>query len=1097
MNRFLKISKKIIILSFIFFIMPFFVDALEENCYGDHALDVKKKDFFKLANGFCIYPEEIDYPAPNYEAKNFPFLGYGVYEWDVFGQNYNKNVSIISDLKNCGEADHPCYCDNSLKPENPYFDIYCCPSLSGLCNRDSNLIYENRPFLTVYRNNGDLDIKGNLAVSGKSSFFLRETSLIGFFNSKINDLYLTLKSKFHDVLARGKIFINNNLILNRKHGSIEFNQESQISKVKRNKIIRTNLQGKEQGAGWKEFNTHELLGFNFENLTSIASNNDHYYFVDNGNKRVIKTAKDNSYAVFVGNDDWAWRPVGIDVDDSDFLYITSSYDEYSEIDNSFFRITSPSADTVYKVGDKVVVSWSKIPKADDYKVHYKFNNEDFKTVDLRSGENSFEIEASNDMIGIYEMTISASVDNKKIFTNNNLTFSISSDVSDMFRITSPRHSSEASNLSEYPSYNLDYFSGDKIFFSWDKYDNAKEYRLVYYLDSGSEQELYSTTATSIELNAGQGALVPGNYRVKVRAYRDGVLLKESINEKKFSIYEKRQDIKSLSDNIFSFRIEGNNSSEAEIKGWKKFMPDPDNFDEIRNYNILKEYYEFANKDPEALYFKDPKGIKQSGGYLYIVDSGNNRVVRLSENIKIPGSLAESLKTIKNNFVKTASNKDWQNDVSTSLRDQLNEYWQVVYGKGSISKDFVNNIDNQYTPLGELSNPYGIFVDSNGLYIVDSGNKRIVFQDIYINAELENWHQLAFADWTPLNMIKSGQYFYITDVENGSVVRIDMSRGVGSEHSYFSKGAVFNDSYFIFGMRGQEDYNFSFPVDLTYVSGSFNVVDGVSDTGYAFLSGPIATTSVSSLVNLYSGESTRTLSSYPKNPYNNEFNADARIDKIKIDDSVSLFNNQQDELRQWTKGPAISHCKETCSQGYTEKTQADDCEIPHVNEWSYTCNNCWEDTVILDDEGENLCISGCTDQSYDSSCARTCRGQWDWHANAPSCTKYIIEWNITAHTDDSCKMCPSTCYRDVCDENGENCYEESYDCEVPCGTTYTADPECVPFEYDCRAGYAVGFNEYTYMPYPDGYSKYPYLEQKVGSSENMNYSLKDGWPDWVY
>jgi hypothetical protein len=128
--------------------------------------------------------------------------------------------------------------------------------------------------------------------------------------------------------------------------------------------------------------------------------------------------------------------------------------------------------------------------------------------------------------------------------------------------------------------------------------------------------------------------------------------------------------------------------------------------------------------------------------------------------------------------------------------------------------------------------------------------------------------------------------------------------------------------------------------------------------------------------------------------------------------------------------------------------------------------------------------------------RTCRDQWDWHANAPSCAKYIIEWNITAHPNDPCKMCPSTCYRDVCDENGENCYEESYDCEVPCGTTYTADPECVPFEYDCRAGYAVGFNDYTYMPFPNGYDKYPYLEQKVGSSENMNYSLKDGWPDWV-
>lgn len=1095
MNSVFKI-KNIIIFCFIFLMMPFYSFAFEENCYGDHALGAKEKDYYKLSNGFCIYPEQIEYPARSEEDKNYPFLGYGAYEWDIFGQNYNKNVSIISDLRDCGEREHPCYCDSSIKPDNPIFEQYCCPSYPGDCPRDSDLIYENRPFFTVYRSSGDLDVKGNLAISGKSTFFLKANSLIGFFNQKVNSLFLALKAKFHDVVASGRIFINKNIIFNRKHGSVQLSDNSQVSKVKRNKIIRASLQGKHQGVGWKEINTHELLNFDFENLTAIADGNDCYYLVDNGNKKIIKifNVMGEDVAVSVGNDDWAWRPVDLTVS-GEQLYITSTYDEYSEIDNSFFRITSPSADVVYKVGEKIVISWSKIPKANEYFIYYKKNNGNFEEIILRDDKNSYEIEATSDLIGNYVLSIGASVEGKKVFTDNFLTFSITDNFLDIFRITSPRYGTSSPKLqSDFPNYVLEYFTGDDIYFSWDKHKDANQYKLVYSVNSGPQQETGFIAGNTTEMKAGPGGLNAGDYRFRVRAYRGDTLVKESANEKVFSVHSARKEIKSLSDNVFSLRISGNDLDSHRIESWSHFIPDPYDFEGIRNYEILKEYYEFANNDPAALYLENPSGISNSEAYLYIADTGNDRIVRLSKSLAIPFSLAENLRTIKNDFVPSELNMHWQNEVDESLKDQLNNYWQVIYGNGSVKSDFVYNIANRYTPLGELNKPRGVLY-SGGLHIVDTGNKRIVFQDIFINDQLEDWHQIQASDWSPINMIRSGSHFYVADAKNGSIVRIDVSRGVGSEYSYFTKGLVYNDSYFVFGMRGQEDYNFSYPVDLINKGSSFYVLDGVSDTGYAMISGVIATTSTSSVVNLYSEKSSRMLNGENKNPYNNEFNGDARADKIKIDESVSLFNDEQNELRHWVRGPAISHCNEECSQGYDKETRINDCETPYEVEWEYTCNGCMEDTVILGPEGENLCDSGCTDRDWDAPCVNTCRGQWDWYANAPTCQKYIIEWNIVAHPNDPCKMCPKTCYGEECDEEG-NCSPISWSCPYPCGTTYTADPECVPFEYDCRAGYSVGFEDYTYKPFPDGYAKYPDLESKVRSIENTHYSLKDGWPDWV-
>ena len=89
------------------------------------------------------------------------------------------------------------------------------------------------------------------------------------------------------------------------------------------------------------------------------------------------------------------------------------------------------------------------------------------------------------------------------------------------------------------------------------------------------------------------------------------------------------------------------------------------------YNSVKTINNIGEFEGEQIYFKDPQDLfVDEKDNLYIVDSGNNRVVKMNEELKTVG---------------------------------------VYYG-----------------PDKAFSKPEGIFVDSDGdMYIADTGNRRIV------------------------------------------------------------------------------------------------------------------------------------------------------------------------------------------------------------------------------------------------------------------------------------------------------------------------------------------------------------------------------------
>jgi len=1068
------ITKKYLInFLLILFLLPSFVSAEEKNCYGYNALATEKFNYYKLANGYCEYPIK-----ENRKKKGdgiYPFLGFSTYQWKITTSNQKDNVSIENNLSlhGCGDTTFPCYCDSSISKDNPNYQNYCCPSNTNtFCLRKKNAIYINRPFYSIYKKNGDLEIKNNIAISGDSNYFLNDFSKIGIYSTllKTYQSFMSFKKNISDVFVNAHIKIGRFLIFNNKFGDISLGETTQISKVKKNKIILSNLMGKEQRSVWSELNANKLDLEKFGEITAITNNDNYFYLTDKEEKKIHRingstgiTPKENSNQMNLewdtkeilstGNHDWAWEPSGLDVDENEYLYISSSFTEFEENSIQQLRINSPAPNTIYKQGETVIISWSKLPKATNYKLHYRKNDVAMDIITLNSQENSFEFKLDEktiqNMLGSWTFTISVELDGKPVFANNTCTFSVVSLSEDTFRITNPK-------------YNNEFEIGDIIPFSWDKYPEAKEYSLVYKINNEEEKEISVGEKDIFEIEAREDTLAPGNYEFKVKAYdKNKKLLKTSINNILFTIVEEKKEITSLSHNIFKISLEKNDK--GNIKEFETFIPKQKNFEDTLNYEIIRDYLIYKNNDPLALFLKNPKSIKYYNNYIYIVDNGNNRIVRLNKDINLSKGVGKEvgnkLKKIKYNYLEKFKeglivSKNWQDEVSSSsdkdfINNYLDDYWKIIYD---------NSTDNL---IGSLSNPQDIFIENENIYISDTNNKRIVFQD-----SDKTWKTII-ANWSPYGIYKLNKYLYITDVLNGNITRIDM------DLYSLNNTLIFNNNYFQLGRRGQEKYEFSFPIDIALKNNLFYIIDSVSNTGYSLIAGNTDSTSAtdaktasSSLINLYSGEATRNIDTFLKNPYNNELNSDTLADAIKIDDSVSFFNNVYNRIEKWKKGPGVAHCEKKCSDGYTEWKVYDSCG--NETTYSHTCNGCWKDTIILDCEGNNKCNSGCTDIDYDAKYVRTCRDQWDWDANSPSCDYYVVE---------------------------PNCHIESIElgegetCECPCVSSWTVcEPYCKVVKNNCHVGYAVGFEDYTN----------PTVENPtVESTENYELSIKEGWPDYIY
>lgn len=883
-NLLLRLFLGILFFSF-FSLKPVLADVGNE-CYNLGSGGVLK-DFFNyvFTAGHCRGPLSAN------GSVMARFNGLPFYEWTDPGCVKN-NISF-KDTLNCGDKNYPCYCDS--KSGNP---DYRCGKIKGAA-------YIDRPYYYIYHDDGDFEIKGNLGSTGNTTYCLGRGMNIrgagGGFISFAKDKLDALLGKIA-VFRRGLVFNNNS-------GSLQLGGGTEVSKVKRGKIVVTNLAGRKEGvdgASWEELSPGDWGIDYYKNIVSIAEQGGYFYLADKDGRRVIRTDGEN--AAILGDSGWGWMPEDIAVDQDSVIYVASSLNEYDSEGLSAFSLVNPAANSVYYAGDPVTISWNSFPGANKYKLVFK------------DGESAAEIITENTSAqtrlktkGSYAFKVLALYNNKIMAeTANTLVIHAISKGEQVFRLKSPEENSV-------------FKPGETVAFSWDKYKGNfadLNYKLAIKKDGQNAADISVKKGADYHELELAGENIAGDYEYTLKAFNKNTLI-SSTNAVRFSVAKNsKADNLALGGNIFKTKIDGD--------GWQQFIPNKRDKKAVRRFNALKEYLTAANGDPRALSFNKPSGLALAGDFIYIADSGNGRIVRLGKSISIPKDLGDYLVDLKTN-----NGEDWHTKISASRKTEAENYWKIFDIGGMILKD-----------------PADILNVGGQFYIADTGNKRVVFQK---GAEWKSIGGEGF-NWEPKRTYVKDERLFVLDSLNGRIVKIDISNGC---NSYFSKGLSLRESYFIFGRRGGEKMEWSYPADMLFKSGNFYVADSVGDSGYSFIAGG------KNILSLYALPGNQDiLNSGGDNPFNAEILASTTIAKaLSVAGLAEPFNGEKDHFIEWTRGEGISHC-------------------PTI-----------------------------------SSCATTtCLGQWDWDSNAGNC--YYYTEGCCKYSSSTPAVCLST---GCCEVKNENCH----------------------------------------------------------------------------
>jgi DNA-binding beta-propeller fold protein YncE len=184
-------------------------------------------------------------------------------------------------------------------------------------------------------------------------------------------------------------------------------------------------------------------------------------------------------------------------------------------------------------------------------------------------------------------------------------------------------------------------------------------------------------------------------------------------------------------------------------------------------------------DAASDYFSYPYAISGDGTYLYIADTGNNRIVkRLASDLSYVASIGTS-----------GSGNDQFNEpmgISASgnyiyVADPNNH--RIVKRLAS-NLSYVTSIGTQGSGDDQFFRPRGIFSDGTYVYVADTGNNRIVKRDASDLRYISKIGSVGSGDNQfndPYGIFSDGNHIYVGDTENNRIVK-----RLASDLSFVSK-----------------------------------------------------------------------------------------------------------------------------------------------------------------------------------------------------------------------------------------------------------------------------------------------------------------------
>jgi len=202
-------------------------------------------------------------------------------------------------------------------------------------------------------------------------------------------------------------------------------------------------------------------------------------------------------------------------------------------------------------------------------------------------------------------------------------------------------------------------------------------------------------------------------------------------------------------------------------------------------------------------FDRPYFVDSDGHYIFVADTYNHRIVKRA--VEDMSYLAE---------VGTEGTGTTQFNLPKGITNDGNYVYVVDSGNNRITKRFINGLilGDDFAYVSEIgtegsgadnfSSPSGITTDGTYLYVVDTGNNRIVKRrcfDLTYVEEAGSWGGDYDKFNAPTDITYDGTYLYISDTGNNRIVK-----RLASDLSY----------YYRLGSVGSGNDNFDAPCGLT-------------------------------------------------------------------------------------------------------------------------------------------------------------------------------------------------------------------------------------------------------------------------------------------
>jgi hypothetical protein len=508
------------------------------------------------------------------------------------------------------------------------------------------------PKLFEFKSDGSFEMADNFAIGGDETFFLGEGGG-GFKSENLKESNYNMKfyhnnsevsigggAEFYGGYSSGvneeSMPAGPSIYLNKGLSGINFAGKFSLTPASGRQFMVTNFSVEDP-------EIKSLLEFSSQsNPVSLEKKDDFFYIVDRGERKIIRYSTSTEEFLSLGKSDWGWEPADLTVEemeedpDINFnnIYITDSLNDrviQTKINGNGWRDTTYIKKSYYK----------KLLLTGEEEFHHKYGDiNDGKATStvflLALGNNRHKVIASSTQghldYNANEEQFDFVTDLDKVFEEKSFDFNgqrtlIVPDHGD-FRFHKDPFVIEFWVRFKSLSHNQTFLNKqDSYKFSWiNRRDNPEATSTLAFsvYHKGQPQEISVEKDWEPERFEWYHISVVADQRYEMRY---------NINVDGERLTESSVSSDNLNNSDLTPLIDSGNDL---VIGGNSFRDENYLEANIDNFRIIKEnptqYYNEYSYNPHAVkyYFDDPRGITHFGDYLYVVDGGQDRVVKLQK-----------------------------------------------------------------------------------------------------------------------------------------------------------------------------------------------------------------------------------------------------------------------------------------------------------------------------------------------------------------------------------------------------------------------------------------------------------------------------------